>query len=157
MSVDYAHDGCKVEQFQAHCKDYPCNNHAGPRSPRLLQFLVCSVAEVAPENVLNNACGHICRHIVGIVPVNESKIGDMCHVQSDASDRPSTQESGLQGWFVLIQSEDPDWGIEKTIEDTGSGRIVIQLLRYIVIPGMEDHTEEPADPPNVPKPEVVFA
>lgn len=106
--------------------------------------------------MLHNTHRHIRSHVVRVIPDKALQIGDMRAIQRHTQDRPRSQHRPSLP-SPQIQAEDPNRRIIQAVHDARAGREVIQLLRELEIPGVEDHAEDPAGHAEVGQQHVVRA
>lgn len=80
----------------------------------------------------------------------------MGQIQQDANVGPGSHKGIVHGG-VLVQPEDADGCVEKSIHDARAGTKVIELLGETEVTGMEYHAEGPACQAKVAKQKIIFA
>ncbi len=81
----------------------------------------------------------------------------MGDVEPDANQRPQTKQRPLGGRVLLVEPEDADRAVVKSVEHAGAGREIVGLLGDVEITGMKDHAEHPARDTEVAEHQVVSA
>lgn len=156
VGINHSMPWGKVEHFQAHGQDDPCDDHTRPSRPGLEMLLVSDDTEARPHHILDNTNCNVRCHIVRVIPRPEGEIGNMQRIEQDTDCCPQTTQGGTVRGVLQIQTQDSDHGQVQTVQDAGACAPVIELLSDRKIPGVEDHAKGPTSQSKVPKRHIVF-
>lgn len=142
VRVNGAPQGREVEQLEAHRHRDPRDGAAGQERPRAAALAPADVAEPGPDGVLEDADGHVGRHVVGVVPAPELEVDDVGGVEGAAGGGPGAQVGPARAPGV-VQAARPHHDVVESVEDAGAGGEVVELLGEAEVARVEHGAEDP--------------